>query len=142
MKKLLIFIAVAAVVVLPYLLPMPIFVSNLRSQYALGDTLTFDVAAWNVSPIPRVLSEEKATNVTLKVDGRPLVTTATAISHEVAPYSRVEQTVSYSISKQASAQVGFDAATQQIELPVGRHDITVEWLGSTAFSKSVSFVEL
>lgn len=142
MKKLFIFIVVAAVVVLPYLLPMPFFVSNLHNQYALGDTMTFDISAWNISPIPRAYDGEAATNVVLKIDGQPLVTTETPISHEVRSFSRVDQTVSYTISKQASKQVGFDETTRQIELPAGRHDITVEWLGSTAFSKNVSFTEI
>ena len=130
------------IVVAPYFLPMPLFASSLRSQYALGDTFTVELAVWNISPITRSYTADDATDLVLSIDGQPLATTKTKISTEIRPFARVEQDVSYIISKTPATSVRFNEQSGQIELPEGPHDISVQWLGSSSLSHKASFVEL
>lgn len=142
MKKLIIVISIVVIVVAPYFLPMPLFASSLRSQYALGDTFTVELAVWNISPITRSYTADDATDLVLSIDGQPLATTKTKISTEIRPFARVEQDVSYTISKTPATSVRFNEQSGQIELPEGPHDISVQWLGSSSLSHKASFVEL
>lgn len=142
MKKFFIGFAILILLASPYFLPMPIATSGFIAQYALGEPMTFDIALWNVSPLAREITSDNATQVVLKVDGKPIATTATSVSPRVAQFSRVEQTVSYQISKKSVDTARFDIATNTIELPQGRHDISVEWLGSSSFSHSIAIVQM
>lgn len=142
MKKLFIGIFVLALFASPYFLPMPLVTSGFVAQYALGDSITFDIAAWNVSPLAREVKKEGATNIILKIDGQPIAITDTPASAQITQFSRTEQTVSYRISKQVVRTPSFNTATGEIELPEGRHDISVEWLGSSSFSHNISIVQI
>lgn len=142
MKKFFISLLLILLLASPYFLPMPIMTSGWLAQYAPGDTIEFNVAAWNISPIGRTVKNPDATKVVLKIDGAPIATTTTAVAPRVAEFSRTTQSVSYTISKKAVQVVDLDVSTGELELPAGKHDVSVEWLGSSTLSRSITIVQL
>lgn len=142
MKKLYGILGILAVFILPFFLPPPIVSSGWHSQYGVGDTITIDLAAWNTTPINRTIPGDQATSVTLIVDGTELAATPTKTSAQIARFSRVAESVSYTIDKTPAQTLGFNAATGAVRLPPGPHDISLRWLGSSTWSHRVTIVEL
>lgn len=142
MKKIIAIIVVLLLLALPSFLPMPLVTSGFVAQYALGEGMKFDLAAWNLSPLPREIKSDDATHIILKVDGMPIASTPTSAPSKIGQFARLEQTVEYRISKNEVTTPGFDTATGSIELPAGKHTISVEWLGASSWGSQVRIVQL
>lgn len=141
MKKLIFILIVIGVLAAGYLLPMPLIASNLRSQYATGDTIEIDLAVWNVSPLGRSVSDE-STSAVLKIDGDPVATIATNASPTIPAFGRTAETVSFKTSKEPSDVIAFEQSTSQIRLPPGKHTVSVSWLGSSSWPHRLTIVQL
>lgn len=142
MKKLFVVIGLLVVFVAPAFLPLPLISSDWHSQYALGDTISVDLAAWNTTPIPRSIGGEQPTQVVLAVDGSALATTTTDVSAHVAPFARVAQTINYKIDRTPGRTNSVDSLTGTLTLTPGPHDITLRWLGSSTWPQHVTIVQL
>lgn len=142
MKKLYLFITLLVVFIAPHWLPMPLVSSGWHSQYGFGDTITIDLAAWNTTPLTRAVAGEQPSSVTLSVDGTELAVTQTGVSADIPRFSRVAQTVSYTIDKEPAQSNTFNPTTGALQLIPGTHDIGVHWLGSSTWSHRVTIVEL
>lgn len=143
MKKIIILLLILAALALPSILPMPLMTSGMVAQYALGDTITLNVTAWNLSPLSRDFPvEDGGATATLKVDGKPVASIAATAPVHVGPFGQATQKLSYKISKKNASAATFDAATGAIELPTGEHKLSMEWLGSSSLGSTVRIVEL
>ena len=120
---------------------MPLIASSLRSQYASGDTIEIDLAAWNVSPLGRSVSDE-STSAVLKIDGDPVATIATKASPTIPAFGRIAETVSFRTSKEPSDTVAFEQSTGQIRIPPGKHTVSISWLGSSSWPHRTTIVQL
>ncbi len=142
MKKIVAGLIIILLIAAPYFLPMPLVTSGFVAQYALGESVKFDIAAWNISPLSREIKADNATDVVLKIDGTPIANTTTDVAPRISQFSRVEHTVEYRISKTPASSPGFDTATGEIELPPGEHTIAVEWLGASSWGSKVRIIQL
>lgn len=142
MKKLLVVALCVAVIVAPVFLPLPMLASGWLSQYAMGDTITVDLAAWNLTPLERRVAHDTASNIVLVVDGNTVATTEVDVSDKIERFSRVSQTVSYTLSKTPGSIPRYDIATSTLKLPAGPHDISLHWLGSSTWSHHATIVQL
>lgn len=142
MKKILIALLLLSVLCLPYFLPLPLVSSGWHSQYELGDTMSIDLAAWNIAPFDRTIAGDQAGDVTIVVDGTELAVTPTDTASRVTRFSRVAQSVSYTIDKTPAKSLGFDPVTGAVKLPPGPHDIQLRWLGSSTWPHRVTVVQL
>lgn len=142
MKKLCIVIGILLVFVAPYFLPPLLISSGWHSQYEAGDRITIDLAVWNTTPFTRTVSGDNVADVTLVVDNTPVAVTTTDTSPHLSRFTRVAQTVTYTVSKAPSQQIGFDTETSTLQLPVGSHDISVRWLGSSSWPHHVTIVQI
>lgn len=142
MKKLYIVLTLVVVFIVPYWLPLPLVSSGWHSQYEAGDTIEIDLAIWNTTPLNRTINGDQPTGVTLLVDNIPVAVTATDVSPNISRFTREAHTVTYTVSKAPSQNIGFDSATGMIQLPAGSHDISVHWLGSSSWPHRVTIVQL
>lgn len=143
MKKILLVLIILVAVGLPILLPMPVMTSGLIAQYERGQSIELTVTVWNISPINKKIADTPhATDAVLKVDGKPIASTPTNVPHQLPLFSSQSQKLIYTVSKQESDTPRYDAGTGQLLLPLGKHKLSVEWLGSTSLGSQIRIIDL
>ncbi len=143
MKKILIGLPLIALIFFPWLLPMPVTTSSVVAQYELGGHMTFDVTAWNLSPLARTITSDHSTDIVLVIDGAPVAALPTSNTITLHRYDQLTRSVTYAISARSiDGSPRFNSASRQVEVAEGKHKIAVQWLGGTSFSQTVAFVRL